>query len=111
MKYEATEAFRADYARLTPRERDIFKAAVLALNEAYAQRSQWPPNWPSTLRVKRVRGHPDIWEVTWSSTGPDRRATFEVLDLDGEPGAPLASVKRSCGKPMACCRSCVSLTA
>ena len=35
------------------------------------------------LRVKRVTGHPGVWEMTWA---PDGRATFEFADpvLDGE---------------------------
>jgi hypothetical protein len=28
----------------------------------------------SALRVKRVQGHPGVWEMTWA---PDGRATFE----------------------------------
>ncbi|MCL5265766.1 MAG: hypothetical protein M1343_11370 [Chloroflexi bacterium] len=26
-----------------------------------------------------------IWEMTWSFSGPDGRATFELASIDGEP--------------------------
>jgi hypothetical protein len=28
---------------------------------------------------------PGLFEMTWSFSGPDGRATFEWIDLDGEP--------------------------
>lgn len=28
---------------------------------------------------------PGLWEMTWSFSGPDGRATFEFITLDGEP--------------------------
>jgi len=28
---------------------------------------------------------PRIWEMTWSFSSPDGRATFEFIDRDGEP--------------------------
>jgi hypothetical protein len=36
------------------------------------------------LRVKRVQGHPGIWEMTWAQDG---RATFQYGDevVPGEP--------------------------
>jgi len=42
--------------------------------------------WPKSLRVKRVQGLPGVWETTWSFAGPDGRATFEWVEIDGEPG-------------------------
>ena len=33
--------------------------------------------FPSTLRIKRVKGHEGMWELTWA---PDGRATFEYGD-------------------------------
>jgi hypothetical protein len=41
--------------------------------------------FPKKLRVKPVAGAPGIWEMTWSFTGPDGRATFEWIDIAGEP--------------------------
>jgi hypothetical protein len=40
--------------------------------------------WPKSLRVKDVEGAPGIWELTWSFAGPDGRATFEWITIDGE---------------------------
>lgn len=85
MKYQRSDSFVADYARLSARERELFKAAVRAMNEAYARAMTWPPVWPAALRISRMRGHLAIWEMTWSFAGPDGRATFEIIDLNGDP--------------------------
>ena len=42
------------------------------------------PKWPKNLRIKDVEGAPGIWEITWSFSGPDGRATFEYTLIDGE---------------------------
>lgn len=42
--------------------------------------------WPAKLRIKGVQGAPGIYELTWSFSGPDGRATFEFVDIGGEPG-------------------------
>jgi hypothetical protein len=34
--------------------------------------------------MKPVRGYESIWEMTWSFSGPDGRATFEFVSIDGE---------------------------
>jgi hypothetical protein len=36
------------------------------------------------LRVKDVEGARGIWEMTWSFSGPDGRATFEWVQVEGE---------------------------
>jgi hypothetical protein len=41
--------------------------------------------WPPSLRVKRVEAAPGIWEMTWSFSGPDGRATFEWIEIDSAP--------------------------
>lgn len=86
MKYELTDAFEADWRRLSPTERALFRRAVADMNQAYAQRGQATlRRWPDHLRVKSVRGAPGVWEMTWSFAGPDGRATFEFIDVGGEP--------------------------
>jgi hypothetical protein len=35
--------------------------------------------------VKSVQGAQGVWEMTWSFAGPDGRATFEWITIDGEP--------------------------
>ena len=41
--------------------------------------------FPDRLRVKAIVAAPGLFEMTWSFSGPDGRATFEWMDLDGEP--------------------------
>lgn len=86
MRYQRTARFLADYVRLSPRERVLFKKTVGALNDAFAQQGRrFPARWPARLRVKAVAGAEGIWDLTWSFAGPDGRATFEIVDLEGEP--------------------------
>lgn len=42
--------------------------------------------WPATLRVSRMTSVKGIWEMTWSFSGPDGRATFEFTEIEGEIG-------------------------
>ena len=86
MKFDVVESFVADYARLTVRERELFRQAVRRLNAAYARRGDRPiPAWPAVLRIKPVLGAPGVFELTWSFSGPDGRATFELVNVAGEP--------------------------
>ena len=88
MKYQRSEQFRREFAQLSEREQRLFVAAVRAINEAWA-RHQGPglPRWPAALRMRPMVGHPGIWEMTWSFAGPDGRATFEFVEVDGEPAS------------------------
>ena len=55
MKYQRSESFLADYQRLTPEERALFRAAVRQINEAYERRgADALPQWPAVLRIKPV---------------------------------------------------------
>lgn len=60
------------------------------LNAAYEQHQKdgkpGVPSWPKKLRVKPVEGKPNVFELTWSFSGPDGRATFEYVQIDGELG-------------------------
>jgi hypothetical protein len=42
--------------------------------------------WPSSMRVKKLEGAADIWEMTWSWKDPDGRATWQWTEIDGEAG-------------------------
>jgi hypothetical protein len=42
--------------------------------------------WPKTLRIRDVEAAPGVWEVTWSFSGPDGRATSEFFDAEGKLG-------------------------
>jgi hypothetical protein len=86
VKYETTQPFDADWDRLSLEEQRLFLQVVREINRLYAQRGAHPlPPWPAHLRIKPVRGHAGVWEITWSFAGPDGRATFEFLTVDGEP--------------------------
>jgi hypothetical protein len=76
--YEFPEAFLREFTKLAPKERELFMDAVGAL--VAALRAD-PPVFPPRLRVKRVRGAKDVWELSWAA---DRRATFGY----GEPRRP-----------------------
>lgn len=86
MKYDRSDDFKGDYKRLKKREQDLFREAVRAMNAAYAQRGDAPlPAWPTHLRIADVQDAPGIFEMTWSFSGPDGRATFEYITIAGEP--------------------------
>ena len=84
--WETTPAFDADVRRLTPAERDLFRAAVRGRFAPAAVRvaADATARWPKALRVKAVAGATGIWEMTWSFAGPDGRATFEWIEIGGE---------------------------
>ncbi len=86
MRHAELPRFRADYKALSDREKELFRAAVREMNAAYVRRGDRAiPLWPASLRVKPVRDAPGIFEVTWSFSGPDGRATFEIIEVEGEP--------------------------
>jgi len=85
MKFDATEPFLGDYARLSEREHTLFMQAVARINVAYAARGAQPlPVWPSSLRIRNVERKPGVFEMTWSFAGPDGRATFEYITIGDE---------------------------
>jgi hypothetical protein len=86
VKYETTPRFYREYHLLNARERSLLRAAVGDINEAFGKATTWPPRWPAHLRMKPVRGVRGVWEMTWSFTGPDGRATFQFVTIRGEPG-------------------------
>jgi hypothetical protein len=78
--YDLTAAFRRDLDRLTPQQRSAFRAAVAVFVADLAARQ----GFRRSLRVKKMRGHDRIWEMTWAADG---RATFEYgpEERAGEP--------------------------
>jgi len=88
MKFELTPAFEGDWARLSGSERATFREVVTERFHPACERRRADPTsaWPTSLRVKDVEGAPGIWEMTWSFAGPDGRATFEWVEIAGEPG-------------------------
>ncbi len=87
MKYERTEHFKRDHHRLGPTEQEEFKRIIrdefVPAVEQYVSEPGSPP--ASRLRIKGVKGARGVWEMTWSFTDPDGRATFEWVQIDGEP--------------------------
>lgn len=88
MRWQATASSKADYKRLSPREQRLFRATVEKFNEAGDRwvESGGGAGWPSSLRVKPVGSAPGIFELTWSFSGPDGRATWEwtAVEVEGE---------------------------
>jgi len=85
LKYVVLDSFKADYNRLSPSEQARFKAALpdfVAACDRYAVEPAVA--WPAALRVKSVQSAPGLWELTWSFSGPDGRATFEWVQVDGQ---------------------------
>ena len=85
MKYAVLAAFKADYKRLSPSEQVLFKSALRVFIEARDRYAVDPSSaWPASLRVKGVENAPGVLEMTWSFSGPDGRATFAWIQVEGE---------------------------
>lgn len=85
MKYVVLDSFKADYKRLSQSEAALFKKALsnfVAACDRYATNPS--AAWPASLRVKDVESAQGIREMTWSFSGPDGRATFEWVQIDGQ---------------------------
>jgi len=67
-------SFRRDWQGLTPQQQRTFLAA---LRQFIADLKKSEQGFHPRLRVKRIQGHPGIWEMSWA---PDGRATFEYGD-------------------------------
>ena len=87
MKFEVLDSFRADSACLSETEKKRFRK-ILAVFVTACDRYAANPSasWPASLRVKDVEGAPGIFEMTWSFSGPDGRATFEWTAIAGVLG-------------------------
>ncbi|MBI3434009.1 MAG: tripartite tricarboxylate transporter permease, partial [Proteobacteria bacterium] len=63
---------------------DIDRAPISArIGALMPTRAEFRLAWPASLRVRRVESAPGIWEMTWSFSGPDGRATFEWVRIEG----------------------------
>lgn len=76
--YELGTGFAREFARLSREQDRAFRKAVAKLIDALRDDEQ-PPN---SLRIKRVRGTKDIWEMSFSGDG---RATFRY-GTEAKPG-------------------------
>jgi hypothetical protein len=79
--YERSARFERDTRKLSREQRRAFLAAR---DELVAGLRAQPPQFAPRLRVKRVQGTQDVWEMTWAADG---RATFRYGEqvLPGEP--------------------------
>ncbi len=68
--HEAAESFWRDWERLTAGQQRRFRQAAVKFAVDLERGMGFRPS----LRVKGVRGAPDIYELTWA---PDGRATFQ----------------------------------
>ena len=85
MKYRVLPRFEADSTKLTAAERRVFKkawAAFISAGREYEKKRDGYV-WPKSLRVERLKGTP-VMAMTWSFSGPDGRATFQLETVDGE---------------------------
>ena len=87
MRFTTGLGWDGDWRRLSDREQALFKAVIRDDFHPACERRRTDPTaaWPARLRVRAVQSAPGIWEMTWSFSGPDGRATFEWAVLDGEP--------------------------
>lgn len=95
MKYERSDSFKADYNRLTDNEREMFREAVRTFAKA-ADRCFETKNlsdWPHTLRVKGVQRARGVFEMTWSFSKPDGRATWEWATVTDDAGHGFPAVR------------------
>lgn len=86
MKIDWLNSFASDWTRLPEHERRLFEQVVRQQFHPACERFAKDPStpWPRGLRVKRVQGSAGVWEMTWSFAGPDGRATFEWIEVEGE---------------------------
>jgi hypothetical protein len=78
--FDLAEAFGRDWANLAEPARARFRRAKDRFVEDLKRDRQPRPG----LRVKRVQGTEDVWELTWA---PDGRATFQY-GAELRPGEP-----------------------
>ncbi|MFB8241352.1 hypothetical protein ACFC58_32940 [Kitasatospora purpeofusca] len=78
--YESLAHFLRDWKNLTPAQKAAFLVAVSQL----VADLRTGKGFRRGLRVKKMQGHPDIWELTWA---PNGRATFNYGTSlrEGEP--------------------------
>ena len=85
MKFELTKRFLGDLDRLSRSQLELVDARIPEFVAACDRYAADPSSkWPASLRVKPVEAAPGVFEVTFSFSGPDIRATFEWTSVDGE---------------------------
>jgi hypothetical protein len=86
VKFDRTAEFADNWKTLPVEHRRKFRSMMPAFNASCEAYLKYPGGrWPAHLRVKPMVGVKGLWEMTWSFAGPDGRATFEFIEIDGEP--------------------------
>lgn len=95
MRFERTESFKGDYQRLAEKEREMFRTAVRTFNVAcdHFIETRDSSSWPAGLRVKAVVNAHGIFEMTWSFSGPDGRATWQWTTVITDHGDSVPAVR------------------
>lgn len=93
MRWQTTPQFDTDLRRLPGEHRTAFASRIPAFSQACDAylASKGSAAWPAHLRVKPLRSARGVWEMTWSLTGPDGRATFEFAE---DAAGPLVRWRR-----------------
>lgn len=88
MRFETTPQWDRDWKALKPEHKRAFREVLpdfIRACDAYAAskagvKSTAPPcRWSAALRVHPMKSAAGIWELTWSFSSPDGRATFEFV--------------------------------
>lgn len=79
--FDRESRFQTEYQKLPRPLRLAFMRAVAAM---VSDLREHPGRFGAALRVKKLHGYDDIWEMTWA---PDGRATFSYGEpvREGEP--------------------------
>ena len=95
MRFERTDPFKSDYQRLSESERDLFRTAARNFNVACDRfiETRDPSSWPAGLRVKGVVNAPGVFEMTWSFSGPDGRATWQWTTINTSERGSMPAVR------------------
>jgi hypothetical protein len=95
VRFERTEHFNADFRRLSKANQELFRQAAREFNDACDLfiDSNDPSSWPGRLRVKPVVNAPGVFEMTWSFSGPDGRATWEWTTVADSSGSQHPAVR------------------
>lgn len=97
MRWQSTESSKADFKRLSPAQRKQFRVAVDKFSPACDRwvESGEQVGWPKGLRVRAVEAAPGVFEMTWSFSGPDGRATWERTTVEvGDTSFPAVRWRR-----------------
>jgi len=95
LRYILSLAARSDFRRLSESEKRLFTRAVREFNAAADRfiETKDQSSWPSSLRIKQVSSAPGVFEMTWSYSGPDGRATWEWTTVTDEVGTKNPAVR------------------